>query len=120
MQQVASLLGEPDSRRVIVLGGAAREWWSYAYASAAINPIEYLLLYGLFFNGIGTYDTRYDLGVFFDQRGLVTGLSRTKTDYDMGRPFSSGQVTGLSEKVLGYPEFTKDPIRFTDRSEFRF
>jgi hypothetical protein len=65
-QQVMTLLGEPDSRILSEVRGWNREWWSYSHASAVINPIEYLLLYGLFINGIGLYDTRYDVGIFFD------------------------------------------------------
>jgi hypothetical protein len=114
-QTVAGLLGEPDSLRVIEVGGGKREWWSYSYATAAINPLDYLLLYGFFFNGIGMYDTRYDAGVLFDQRGVVSSLSRTKTDYDMGRPFVSGQLTSVSQKIEGFPEARKEPIRFEDR-----
>src|SRR5262245_24669735 len=64
-QQVRSLLGDPNSQHAIEMGEATREWWYYSYASATINPIEYILLYGFFFNGIGLYDVRHDLGVFF-------------------------------------------------------
>ncbi len=118
MQQVAGLLGEPDSRHVMELGGAKREWWSYSYASAIINPLDYLLIYGLFFNGIGLYDTRYDLGLFFDHRDVVSSLSRTKTDYDLGRPFAAGLITNFSDKTLGAPEPAKAPMRFDDRFQF--
>lgn len=119
-QQVMSLLGEPDSRMTIEVGGSTREWWSYTYASATINPIDYILLYGLFFNGIGLYDTRYDLGVFFDHRGVVSSLSRMKTDYDMGRPFESLQVTSVANKTVGFSETAKGPVHFEDRMEFRY
>jgi hypothetical protein len=54
-QQVASLLGEPTSQRSIEMGGWAREWWAYTYGSSVINPLEYLLLYGFFFKGIGLH-----------------------------------------------------------------
>lgn len=119
-QQVVSLLGDPDRQHAIEVAGTTREWWSYTYASATINPIDYILLYGLFFNGIGLYDTRYDVGVFFDHRGVVSSLSRMKTDYDMGRPFASLQVLSVSQKTLGFPDVTKEPLHFEDRMEFRY
>jgi hypothetical protein len=119
-QQVVDLLGEPDSRMTIEVGGATREWWSYTYASAVINPIDYILLYGLFFNGIGLYDTRYDIGVFFDHRGVVSSLSRLKADYDMGRPFESLQVSSVANKTVGFPEAGKKPIHFEDKMAYRY
>jgi len=117
-QQVMNLLGEPDSQMTIEVGGATREWWSYSHASAVINPIDYILLYGLFFNGIGLYDTRYDVGVFFDH-GVVSSLSRIKTDYDMGRPFGSLQVSSVSNKTMGFPEPAKKAVHYEDRMESR-
>lgn len=119
-QQVLDLLGEPDNRIMIDIRGSSREWWSYAYASAAINPIDYILLYGLLFNGIGAYDTRYDVGVFFDHNGVVNSLSRTKTDYDMGSPFTPLHVSGVSNKTLGFVEPAKQPVHYEDRMEFRY
>ena len=73
-QQILKLLGNPDSQIKTEMAGLNRELWFYSYASAVINPIDYLLLYGFWFNGIGT---------------VVSSLSRVKTDYDMGRPLSS-------------------------------
>lgn len=119
-QQVISLLGDPDSRRAIDVRGSTREWWSYTYASATINPIDYILLYGLFLNGIGLYDTRYDVGVFFDQQGVVSSLSRMKADYEMGRPFESLSVSSISNRTVGFPETAKEPIHFQDSMEFRY
>lgn len=119
-QQVMSLLGEPDSKMTIEVGGSTREWWSFTYASATINPIDYILLYGLFFNGIGLYDTRYDVGVFFDHRSVVSSLSRMKTDYDMGRPFTSLQVSSVANKTVGFPETAKELVHFEDRMEYRY
>ena len=118
-QQVMTLLGEPDSQMLSEIRGWSREWWSYSHASAVINPIDYILLYGLFFNGIGLYDTRYDVGIFFDHRGVVSSLSRIKTDYDMGRPFASLHVSSVSNKTMGFPEPAKQPVRYEDRMEFR-
>jgi outer membrane protein assembly factor BamE (lipoprotein component of BamABCDE complex) len=118
-QQVMTLLGEPDSRITIDVAGFTREWWSYTYESAVINPIDYLLLYGFFFNGIGLYDTRYDVGVFFDQRGIVSTLSKTKTDFDMGRPFTSLQVSSVSHKTTG-SGLPDKAVHFEDRMEYRY
>lgn len=117
--QVTNLLGEPESRISVDIGGSTREWWSYTYASAVINPIEYILLYGLFFNGIGMYDTRYDVGVFFDHRGVVRTLSRLKSDYEMGSPFASLHVSSVSNKTTGSPEPAKRSIHYEDKMEFR-
>ena len=119
-QQVVNLLGEPDSRMTIEVGGSTREWWSYTYASATINPIDYILLYGLFFNGIGLFDTRYDVGVFFDHGGVVSSLSRMRVDYDMGRPFAALQVSSIANKTVGFPEAGKAPLHFKDKMEFRY
>ena len=118
-QQVMNLLGEPDSQIMIDVRGSTREWWSYTYASAVINPIDYILLYGLLFNGIGLYDTRYDVGVFFDYRGIVSSLSRVQTDYDMGGPFTSLHVSNVSNKTMGFSEPAKRPVHYEDRMEFR-
>ncbi len=117
-EQVVGLLGEPESRRVTEIGGLKREWWTYSYASASINPLDYLLIYGLQFAGIGLFDTRYDLRLLIDDRDVVRSLSRTRTDYDMGRPFVPGAVTSVSEKIVGFSEAGKEPMRFEDRLEF--
>lgn len=119
-QQVTSLLGEPERRRTTEMGGATREWWAYRYESAVINPLDYLFLYGFFFNGIGFYDTRYDLSLFFDHRGVVSSVSRLRTDYDMGRPFTSKQVSSVAHTMIAYPEATKQPLQFEDRVEYRY
>lgn len=119
-QQVRNLLGEPDGQMMIEIGGSSREWWSYTHASAVINPIDYILLYGLLFNGIGLYDTRYDISVFFDHRGVVSSLSRIKTDYDMGRPFASLQVSSVSNKTMGLPGLAQKAVHFEDSMEYRY
>jgi hypothetical protein len=119
-QQVAALLGEPASQRTIEMGGWAREWWSYDHGSSVINVLDYIFLYGFFFNGIGLHDTRYDVGVFFDQRGVVSSLSRLKTDYDMGRPFSSKRVASSATKTMGFPDSSKAPVRFEDKAEYQY
>lgn len=119
-QQVMNLLGKPDGQMLIEMGGSTREWWSYTHASAEINPIDYILLYGLFFNGIGLYDTRYDISIFFDHRGVVSSLSKLRTDYDMGRPFASLQVSSVSNKTMGLLEPAKQPVHYEDRTELRY
>jgi hypothetical protein len=118
-EQVMTLLGEPDSQMTIEVRGSIREWWSYTHASAVINPIDYILLYGLFFNGIGLYDTQYDVKVFFDHRGVVSSLSRTKTGYDMGGPFAPLHVSSISNKTMGFPEPDKKAVHYDDRMESR-
>lgn len=119
-QQIMDLLGKPDTQIKREMAGSTREWWSYTYASAVINPIDYLLLYGLWFNGIGTYDTEYHVAVSFDHRGVVSSLSRVKTDYDMGRPFESLDVTSVSHKTVNSPQPGSKLIHFEDRMEFRY
>ena len=117
--QVMHLLGEPDSQMTTEVAGYTREWWSYTYETAVINPMDYILLYGLFFNGIGLYDTRYDVGVFFDHQGVVSSLSRTKTDFDMGRPFTSLQVSSVTAKAMGSGP-AQQAVHFEDRMEYRY
>jgi outer membrane protein assembly factor BamE (lipoprotein component of BamABCDE complex) len=117
-QEIMVLLGQPDGQLTTEMTGFTREWWSYSYASAVIDPLDYMLLYGLWFNGIGMYDTRYDVAMVFDHRGVLSSLSRTKTDYDMGRPFASGQVSSVSSKTIGFPEAGKQPMTFEDKLQF--
>lgn len=111
-QEVMALLGKADTQITTEMGGSTKDWWSYSYASAVINPLDYLLLYGFWFNGIGMYDNEYDVGVSFDQ-GIVSSVSRWKTEYDMGRPFTSSQVISVSSMAIG--KF----IHFNDRMEAR-
>ena len=118
-QQLLALLGKPDNQLKTDIAGTSRDWWSYRYATAVISPIDYLLLYGFWFNGIGTFDTEYDLSISFDSQGVVSSLSRVKTDYNMGRPFSSLQVSSVSQKTLGSAESGKKPIHFEDTMAFR-
>lgn len=119
-EQVASLLGEATIQRSVEMRGWTTEWWAYSYAASTINPLDYLLLYGFFFNGIGLYDTRYDLSLFFDHRGIVRSISRLKTDYDMGRPFASMRVSSVVNTTIGFPAGGREPIRFEDRLEYRY
>lgn len=119
-QQVASLLGDPSNQRSIEMGGWTREWWGYSYASSRINPLEYLLLYGFLYNGFGQYDTQYDLGIYFDHRGIVSSLSTLKTDYDMGSPFTSPRVSTVAGAMMGFPETAREPVRFEIKMESRY
>ncbi|HEU4685538.1 MAG TPA: hypothetical protein VFS39_13615 [Nitrospira sp.] len=117
--EVSNILGDPDGRHLVEIANTTRQWWTYSYAKAEINPIDYLLLYGFFYNGIGTYDTRYDVDVFFDDRDVVTSLSRMKTEYDLGRPFTRAQVSSITERTIGFPEPGKRPIHFEGRLDYR-
>ena len=119
-QQVVSLLGDPSNQRSIEMGGWTREWWGYHYASAKINPLEYLLLYGFLYNGFGQYDTQYDLGVYFDHRGIVSSLSTMKTDYEMGSPVTSPRVSTVAGTMMAFPETVRDPVRFEIKMESRY
>ncbi|MFO0731374.1 MAG: outer membrane protein assembly factor BamE [Nitrospiraceae bacterium] len=118
-QQVESLLGDPANRQAIEMGGASREWWAYNYSTSVVNPLDYVLLYGLWNNGIGTPDTRHDLSIFFDHRGVVTSLSRTKTDYDFGRPFSEMHLESTADKATSFQQPAQRTVRFQDK-EYRY
>ena len=118
-QQVRDLLGEPDNQLMTEVRGSTREWWSYSYSTAVINPMDYIFLYGLWFNGIGLYDTRYDVEVFFDHRGVVSSLSKSKTDYDMGSPITPLHVSSVSNKTVGFSEAAKQSVHYEDRMELR-
>ena len=111
-QEVMDLLGKPDNQITTEMGGATKDWWSYSYASAVINPLDYLLLYGFWFNGIGMYDTEYRVALSFEQ-GIVSTLSRWKTDYDMDRPLTSSKVSSVSSMTIG------KSIHFDDNMEAR-
>ncbi len=118
-QDITTLLGQPDSARSIDIGEATRESWSYSYASATINPLEYLLLYGFWTNGIGSFDTRYDLFVSFDFKGIVSGLSFLTTSYDMGGPVHATRVTGVADNTIGVAGPAGTTVRFVDKVEYR-
>jgi hypothetical protein len=118
-QQVLALLGQPADRRSIALADAGREWWAYHYATAVINPLEYLLLYGFLTNGIGAFDTRYDLNLFFDHRGIVHALSVTTTTYEMGGPATSVVVSSTADQTIGSAGPAGGSVRFVDKVEYR-
>lgn len=117
--EIMTFLGPPADQRSIKIGDATRESWFYSYASATINPLEYLLLYGLWTNGIGLFDTRYDLFLSFDYKGIVSGLSLLKTSYDMGGPVNIMRVTGIADNTIGVAGPSGRTIRFVDKVEYR-
>ncbi len=119
-QQVAALLGDPSEYRRTEHAGYVREWWAYEHASSTINPLEYLFVYGFWTNGLGTYDTRHDLHVFFDANGVVRSLSLQETSYDMGSPFRALHVTGTAARTMVFGGRPDRPVRFTDRMEYRY
>ena len=119
-QQVLALLGEPVQARRTEHAGLAREWWAYERASSVINPFEYLLLYGFWTNGVGLFDTRQDLHVFFDANGIVRSFTLQTTSYDMGSPLSAMHVTSTAAHTMLVGGRTDRPIGFTDKMEYRY
>lgn len=119
-QQVLALLGEPSKSRRTEHAGYAREWWAYEHASSTINPFEYLLIYGFWTNGIGLFDTRHNLQVFFDADGVVRSLSLQTVSYDMGSPLSDLHVTGTATHTMVFGGRIDKPVGFTDRMEYRY
>jgi hypothetical protein len=119
-QQVLALLGEPSEYRRTEYAGSAREWWAYGHASSTINPLEYLFVYGFWTNGLGLYDTRRDLHVFFDANGIVRNLSLQTTSYDMGSPLRALHVSSTATHTMVFGGRTDKPVSFTDRMEYRY
>lgn len=118
-QQVLALLGEPSASRLTEHAGSPREWWLYSYATATINPLDYLFLYGFLTNGLGLFDVRHDLQVVFDPAGTVRSVAIQTTSYDMGGPFQSLRVSSAATVTMTYGGRSGAPISFTDRVEFR-
>ncbi len=116
-EQVEALLGEPAKRMNTRLSGFTYEWWLYTYQASTINPLDYLLLYGVFFNGFGTPDTRYDLAVFFDHDGRVNSVTLQTTSYDMGTPMTAMRVTSAAGTTLSVAGLGGPAMRFEDRME---
>lgn len=119
-QQVLALLGEPTQSRRTEHAGSAREWWAYEHASSMINPFEYLFLYGFWTNGVGLFDTRHDLHVFFDANGIVRSLSQQTTSYNMGSPVSALHVTSTAAHTMLVGGRKDRPVSFTDKTEYRY
>jgi len=104
--QIVSLIGDPDYRRQITMSGHAYEWWAYDAERSIVNPLEYVLVVGFFFYGIGTPDDRWDLHLFFDPDGVVTHVHQQTTSYDTGGSFTSRNITskvGTSVRQLRQP-----------------
>lgn len=118
--QVEALLGDPLDYRRTEYAGSTREWWAYELASSTINPFEYLFIYGFWTNGVGLFDTRHDLHVFFDANGVVRSFSLQTTSYDMGSPLSALDVTSTAARTMVYGGRTDKPVTFTDKMEYRY
>lgn len=113
-EQVASLLGEPEFRRSINLSESVFERWHYRYTDSKVNVLDYLLLYGFLFNGVGTPDTDYILDVFYGSTGVVTTKRLSTTLYDMGNP-----ITPLAVKSTvstdSLPGGTGQPVHWEEQ-----
>lgn len=110
-EQVLALLGEPVDQRSTTLRGSTAEWWAYSHATSIVNPLEYLLLVGLFINGIGLPDTRRELHVFLNADGIVTSLAQQTTTYDMGGLFTPIRVTSHTRTTVSVPGRSGRPIQ---------
>lgn len=117
--QVLALLGLPEDQRSIEMAQSTKEWWRYTYATAVINPLDYLLLYGFWVNGIGTFDHQYDLSLYFDDKGVVSSLSLLSTSYDLGGPVHQIQVSSSREMAISRAGPTGATVRFVDAMEYR-
>lgn len=117
--QVLSLLGLPEDQRSIEMAQSTREWWRYTYATAVINPLEYLLLYGFWINGIGTFDHQYDLSLYFDHNGVVSSLSLLTSSYDLGGPLRQIQVSSSRDMAIGRAGPRGGSVRFVDAMGYR-
>lgn len=112
--QVARLLGEPETRIGTTLTGVNYEGWTYRYAASVINPLEYLLLYGFLYNGPGAHDQIYMLAVSFGPDDVVLTRDYTKTSYDLGTPITNATVTS-DARVDSRPGRTGIPVRWDDQ-----
>jgi hypothetical protein len=115
-EQVAALLGEPDSKRAIDLSGATYERWSYRRSSSLINIWEYIPVpfYGLFFHGLGTPDIQHNLDLFYGPTGVVTTRFYTETSYETGGLFTPMTLT-TTTSVEGLPGGIGKPVHWEDR-----
>jgi len=117
--EVESLLGAPMNRRSTSMGPHVYEWWGYSYSTSVVNPLEYLLLIGLFVNGIGTPDTRRDLFVFFDPDGTVRSLTQQTVSYEL-HAIRANKLTSETATVgLSAPYRHEGVIRYHDKHEFQ-
>jgi outer membrane protein assembly factor BamE (lipoprotein component of BamABCDE complex) len=119
-EQVLAMLGEPDERRRAELADYSQEWWAYQYEASQFNPLEYLLIVGLFYNGIGTPDSRTELHVFFDQNGVVRSLVRQATVYDMGAPFIPPTLTSRVTTAVPFAGAPGGSVSFQSELDRRY
>jgi len=113
-EQVGQLLGEPDRRRSITMSGATYEHWIYRHSASVINPLEYLLLYGFLYNGLGAHDQDYMLDVAYGPTGLVATRHYQQTSYDLGSPMEPATVTSHAG-VDSRPGQTGKPVHWEDK-----
>jgi len=118
--QVLALLGEPTERRSVTLRGSTAEWWAYSYATSVVNPLEYLLLVGLFINGIGLPDTQRELHVFMNADGIVTSIARQMTTYDLGGLFTPIKVSSQTMTTVGLQGRTGRPIQLKGQLQVEY
>jgi hypothetical protein len=118
-EQVATLLGKPAMRRASMLRSSTYEWWGYSYATFVMNPLEYLLLVGVFFNGFGTPDMRRVVGISFTPEGIVRSVMQQTTTYEMGGFLTPMEVRShvIMETLIG--QLPMQPVRFEDTLEVR-
>jgi len=112
--EVVTLLGEPTYQRQTTMAGHSYEWWGYAGEQSTVNPLEYLLLVGLFFNGIGTPDDRRDLHLFFDPDGVLTHVHQQTTAYENGGVVTPLNVTSQAKTAIGRPGQPGGPTVYQD------
>ncbi len=119
-QQVEALLGQPAMAWRTEYAGAHLDWWVYEHAASTINPLEYLFLYGFLMNGLGMYDNRQDLYVFFDVKGIVRELWFQDTSYDMGSPLRPLHLTTSVSRTLVLGGRSDHPVNFANRMEYQY
>lgn len=113
-EEVARLLGEPARKRSITLSGATYEHWGYHYAASVINPLEYLLLYGFLYNGLGGADREYMLDISYGPDGVVMTRGYLQTTYDLGSPLAPATTTSLTA-VDSRPGRTGRSVHWEDK-----
>lgn len=112
--QVITLLGLPNYQRQTIMAGHSYEWWGYAGEQSTVNPIEYLLVVGLFFNGIGTPDARRDLGLFFDPDGVLTHVHHQATTYETGGIVTPLNISSKVQTAMSRPDQPGGPTLYQD------
>jgi hypothetical protein len=114
-EEVRAILGPPSERRSTALGSHIYDWWAYTYSTSVINPLDYLLLVGLFVNGIGLPDSRRDFQVFFDPDGRVRTVTDQISSYDFGVVREHRVVSKVrTDMVVLTPLLAEKASRFED------